>query len=170
MTQKTHYRKVYKSDHLGVADLEDFIEAGSNLIFNVKCVRQEYGTKVAGRQIDANIAYFHENIKPMVLNATNSGTMKKLTGSGFVEDWSNVAIQLYIDKNVKLKGETVGGIKISPNPPRMQKILVTPENATMWNNAKNAFKRDGNFLKVLEKAEISESHMQQIMQEVSQGV
>ena len=23
MTEKTHYRKVFKSDHLGVADLED---------------------------------------------------------------------------------------------------------------------------------------------------
>ena len=27
---KTHYRKVFKSDHLGIADLEDYIEAGSN--------------------------------------------------------------------------------------------------------------------------------------------
>jgi len=26
MENKTHYRKVFKSDHLGVADLEDFIE------------------------------------------------------------------------------------------------------------------------------------------------
>ena len=45
---KTHYRKVFKSDHLGQAALEDFLEAGSNLIFTIASVRQEIGAKVAG--------------------------------------------------------------------------------------------------------------------------
>ena len=84
---KTHYRKVFKSDHLGVADLEEFIEGGSNLIFTIKHVRQERGAKVAGKKIDANIAYFVENIKPLVLNATNSKLVSKLAGTCFVEDW-----------------------------------------------------------------------------------
>lgn len=164
---KTHYRKVFKSDHLGIADLEDFIESGHNLVFTIKAVRQEVGAKVAGRKIDANIAYFHENIKPLVLNATNSKTMSKLTGSSFVEDWHDVAIQLYIDKNVRMKGETVGGVRVSPNPVQRQKPLLTPDNAKMWESAKKAFVRDGNFSSVLERAEISEKHMEQIMQEVS---
>ena len=64
---KTHYRKVFKSDHLGCADLEDFIEQSSDLIFTIKQVRQEFGAKVAGKKIDANIAYFSENIKPLIL-------------------------------------------------------------------------------------------------------
>ncbi len=55
MTNKTHYRKVLKSDHLGIADLEDFQEEGSNLVFTIKLVQQEHGAKVAGRKIDANI-------------------------------------------------------------------------------------------------------------------
>ena len=51
---KTHYRKVFKSDHLGKADLEDFLELGSDLIFTIAQVRQELGAKVTGKKIDAN--------------------------------------------------------------------------------------------------------------------
>ena len=58
MSNQTHYRKVFKSDHLGVADLEDFIEAKSNLIFTVREVKQEIGVRVAGRKGNHNIAYF----------------------------------------------------------------------------------------------------------------
>ena len=47
---KTHYRKVFKSDHLGVADLEDLTEQGSSLIFTIKQVKQEIGAKVADRK------------------------------------------------------------------------------------------------------------------------
>jgi len=68
---KTHFRKVFKSDHLGCADLEDYTEQGSDLIFTIKNVRQEYGAKVAGKKIDANIAYFKENIKPFIDKGEN---------------------------------------------------------------------------------------------------
>jgi hypothetical protein len=49
----------------------------------------------------------------MVLNATNSKVIKGFTGSSFVEDWVNVRVQLYIDRDVKMKGEVVGGVRIS---------------------------------------------------------
>lgn len=109
---KTHYRKVFKSDHLGAADLEEFLEAKKPLIFTIKEVKQEYGTKVAGKSIDANIAYFKEDIKPLVLNATNSKMVSKIAGSKFVEDWTGITIELYIDHNVKMRGEIVGGVRV----------------------------------------------------------
>ena len=162
---KTHYRKVFKSDHLGVADLEDFLENGSNLIFTIKNVRQERGAKVAGKKIDANIAYFVENIKPLVLNATNSKILSKLTNTCFVEDWQNVTIKLYVNTGVKMKGEVVGGVRIDPNPVRLQKQVLTPDNPQQWNNAKTAFKRDGNLNKVLGRMDMSQQHQQQLIQE-----
>ena len=124
---KTHYRKVFKSDHLGQADLEDFKEAGSNLVFTISHVNQEMGASVAGKKIDANIAYFVEQIKPLVLNATNSATVKKLTGSSFVEDWQNVLVQLYIEPNVKMKGQVVGGVRVSHLKPKTAKPKITKE-------------------------------------------
>lgn len=166
---KTHYRKVFKSDHLGQADLEDFIESGSNLVFTIHHVSQEIGAKVAGKKINANIAYFVESIKPLVLNATNSATMKKLTGSSFLEDWSNVPVQLYIDPNVKMKGDIVGGVRISPKAVKVKQQL-TRDNAKMWNNAIVAYKRDGNFNKVLERVNISNEDMQSIVDQAAENV
>lgn len=166
---KTHYRKVFKSDHLGQADLEDFIESGSNLVFTIHHVSQEIGAKVAGKKINANIAYFVESIKPLVLNATNSATMKKLTGSSFLEDWSNVPVQLFINPDVKMKGEIVGGVRISPKAVKVKQQL-TRDNAKMWNNAIAAYKRDGNFNKVLERVNISNEDMQAIADQAAENV
>ena len=73
---KTHYRKVYKSDHLGVADLEDLVEANSNMVFNIAQVRQEVGVRVAGKKGNHNIVYFKESIKPLCLNAGNAKILK----------------------------------------------------------------------------------------------
>jgi len=160
---KTHYRKVFKSDHLGQADLEDFMEAGTRLVFTIKHVSQEFGAKVAGRKIDANIAYFVESIKPLVLNATNSKVMKQLSGgSPFVEDWNNILVELYIDPSVKMKGETVGGVRISTNKPTVGKAVLTPEHKTKWQSAIDAYKRDGNLDKVLARCDISDEHQRQI--------
>ena len=120
--KKHHYRKVFKSDHLGSADLEDFIEEGKQLVFTIKEVKQEYEVSVAGKKGNFNIAYFVEPIKPLVLNATNAKIVKSFAGgSPFVEDWKNIPIELYIDENVKMKGERVSGVRIRPVKPVFKK-------------------------------------------------
>lgn len=165
---KTHYRKVFKSDHLGVADLEDLTEQGSSLIFTIKQVKQEIGAKVAGRKVDANIAYFNEPIKPLVLNAGNSKIVKKLAGgTPFLEHWANLTIQLYIDPTASFGGEVTGGVRINPNPPVMKRPVVTPENKERWQSAKNAYIRDKNLNKVLERADMSEAHQALMISECS---
>ncbi len=140
---KTHYRKVFKSDHLGVADLEEYIEEGRSLNFNIKEVKQEIGVTVAGRKGNFNIAYFKEDIKPLVLNATNSKVVRKFAGgSPFVENWSNIYIEVYIDENVKMKGEVVGGVRIRSVQPVKAKPVLTPDHKS-WENAKKAV-QEGN--------------------------
>jgi hypothetical protein len=118
---KTHYRKVYKSDHLGTPDLEDFIEEGCDLVFTISDVKQYFGSdkiSVAGRKINANIVHFKEGIKPWVVNATNGNVLKKLAQSPFIEDWKGLRIELYIDRTVKMKGEVVGGVRVKDVPPK----------------------------------------------------
>ena len=93
---------------------------------------------VAGRNGNHNIAYFTDGIKPLVLNSTNSKTLKSFCkNSSFVEDWSNVLIELYIDANVKMKGDIVGGVRIKPNQPSLKKPYLTPDNKN-WAKAKEA--------------------------------
>lgn len=120
--KKDHFRKVYKSDHLGVADLEDLKENNIPLIFTIKEVKQEFGVSVAGKKGDFNIAYFNEKIKPLVLNATNSKIVKSFAvdKSPYVQDWKNIPIELYVDYSVKMKGDVVGGVRISPLQPKIQ--------------------------------------------------
>ena len=170
---KTHYRKVLKSDHLGCADLEDFIENKSDMIFTVQQVRQELGAKVAGKKIDANIMYFElkdgKKIKPLVLNATNAKTMRKMTNSGFIEDWTGFNIKLFIDANVSMMGERVGGVRIHPKAVVFQKQFLTRENAIVWNNVIVAYKKYGNFDAVLKKWNMSQEDMQFIVDEVASG-
>ena len=166
MTEKTHYRKVFKSDHLGVADLEDLIESKSGMIFTIKQVRQEIGVRVAGKKGNFNIAYFNEQIKPLVLNATNSKVMKGLAGgSSFVEDWSGITVQLYIDKSASFGGEVTGGVRINPKAVQMQKKTLMP-NSREWPNAVAACK-SGNLDKVLEHMSVSEIHKAQLIQEAA---
>jgi hypothetical protein len=165
-TNKTHYRRVFKSDHLGVADIEDLQENGSNLIFTITRVAQEFGVKVAGKKVDKNIAYFQEDIKPWCLNAGTCSILADMAGSKYVEDWGNRKVMLYIDPNAKYAGEVTGGVRINPKA-RFDKKEITPETVSMWKNAKSAYVRDGNFNAVLERAEISLDNQAKIIEECS---
>jgi len=163
---KTHYRKVFKSDHLGVADLEDLIEAKSNMTFTIREVRQEIGVRVAGKKGNHNIAYFKENIKPLCLNAGNSKILKGFSGgSSFVEDWGGITIRLYIDPTASFGGTITGGVRINPNA--IQKRSEVLPNTAAWNNAIAAYKRDGNFNKVLERMDVSPANQAQIIKEAN---
>jgi len=136
MTKKTHFRKVFKSDHLGVADLEDLIEQGSDLKFTIKEVKQETDVIVSGKLGSHNIAYFIEKIKPLVLNSTNSKTLKSFNNdSPFVEDWSNTCVELFIQKNIKFAGDLVEGVRIKSIQPKKEKPVFKEEN---FEKAKNA--------------------------------
>lgn len=122
-TQKHHYRNVFKSDHLGVVDLEEYVEQGKRLIFTIREVKQEFGVKVAGKKGDFNIAYFNENIKPLVLNAKNSKQIREFAGgSVYVENWKNIPVELYIDENVSMAGVRTGGVRIRPIQPILNKV------------------------------------------------
>lgn len=123
---KDHYRKVFKSDHLGVADLEDLIEQKKPLIFTIKEVKQEWGVMVAGKKGNHNIAYFVEPIKPLVINAGNSKILKSFTPnqSSFVQDWKNLRVELYVNDNVKFGKDVVSGVRIMPVQPKGKPVFT----------------------------------------------
>lgn len=145
MKNNTHYRNVFKSDHLGVADLEEMIEDKKRLVFTIKKVTQyqkidsdkNSGVTVAGRRISANIAEFKEDIKPLVVNAKNSKILAGFYGDKFVKNWGEMVVELYIDPTAKLKGETVGGVRIKPTAATPVKPKLTPSHKN-WDKAKIA--------------------------------
>lgn len=162
MSEKTHYRKAFNSPYLSSSDI-----VGETTL-TISHVRLE-PDQTKKTQDKFNTAYFvekeirpEEKLKPMILNATNSRTMRDLTGSHFLEEWNKVRICVYVDQNVKMMGNTVEGLRIKQAP---QKREIVPENAQDWTNAKNAYLRDGDFEKVLLRANLSEENQLKIIQE-----
>jgi hypothetical protein len=119
MAKLTHYRALAKSNHLGVADLEDFLVNKDSLIFTIKEVRKEINVNVAGKKGNHLIAYFVEDIKPLCVNATNAKRIRLFAkdNSPFIEHWKNILIEFYIDKNVTMMGEKTGGVRIKSKQP-----------------------------------------------------
>jgi hypothetical protein len=165
MTDKTHYRKAFDSPYLSSADIVEPI------VLTVKHVRLEADRTKKTKDL-FNTAYFVEKeirkgeaLKPMILNATNSKTMKGLTNSAFIDDWQNVRITVYVDHNVRFGKETLEGLRISPYAPEQGKKVLTPEWTKGWANAVAAYKRDGNFDAILERVEISDDYKELIKKE-----
>ena len=163
MTEKTHYRKAFDSPYLSSADIVE------PTVLTVRAVILEADKTKKTKDL-FNTAYFVESeirsgekLKPMILNAGNSKTMKQLTNSAFIDDWQNVRITVYVDGHVRFGKETVEGLRISPKPP--QRRAITPDTPKSWESAKNAYKRDGNLDSVLARADISDAHRAQLIAE-----
>lgn len=163
MNEKTHFRKAFDSPYLSSADIVE------PTVLTIKCVKLE-SDKTKKTKDKFNTAYFVEReirqgepLKPMILNATNSKTMKTLTGSAFIDDWQNVRVTVYVNSNIRFGNDTVEGLRINPKPPT--RTVITPQMTKAWGNAKAAYLRDGNLDTVLAKVDISEEHRAQLVAE-----
>lgn len=168
--EKTHYRKAFDSPYLSSADI---VEA---TVLTVKNVTLEIDRTKKTKDL-FNTAHFvekelrpGEKLKPMILNASNSKTMKGLTGSAFIDDWKNVAITVYVDHNVRFGKETVEGLRISPHAPEVTKRRLVPTMVKAWANAKEAYKRDGNLNSVLKMMDMTIEDQQALMAECVEKV
>lgn len=166
MTEKTHFRRAFDSPYLSSADIVE------PTVLTVRAVTLEIDRTKKTKDL-FNTAHFAEKeirqgeaLKPMILNATNSKTMKGLTGSAFLEDWKDVRITVYVDGSVRFGRETVEGLRISPHAP--EKKSLTPDNARGWDNAKAAYKRDGNLDAVLSRVNMSDEDQARLIQECSE--
>ena len=161
-SKKTHYRKAFNSPYLSSADI-----VGPTTL-TISRVQLE-GDKTKRTKDLNNTAYFVEQelrpgeaLKPMILNATNSRTMKDLTGSHYIDDWANIPVTIYVQEGVRFGRDTVDGLRISPQPPVLTKPELTPDNPR-WAGAVAAFKRDGNLKSVMEQMTITKENQQLII-------
>lgn len=163
METKTHFRKAFDSPYLSSADI-----VGPTVLTVARVTLEVDRTKKTKDFF--NTAWFAERelrpgepLKPMILNATNSNTLKRLTGSPFIEDWQNLKVTVYVDANVKFGREITEGLRISPKVPTVASI--TPATVKAWQNAKAAYMRDGNLDAVLKRASMTDEHQQQLVAE-----
>ena len=159
---KTHYRKAFKSPYLSSADI-----VGETSLTIAKVTLEPDQTNKTKNPF--NTAYFTEKeiragepLKPMILNATNSKMMHSITGSHFIEDWNDVRVIVYVDPNVKNRGEIVEGLRIKK---ATEKPEITPKNTEKWERAKLVYKRDNSFDEVLKHVKMSPENQTLAIQE-----
>ena len=163
---KTHYRKAFNSPYLASADIVE------PTVLKISHVRLE-PDKTKKTKDFFNTAYFVEKeirqgeaLKPMILNAGNSRTMRKLTGSAFIDDWNDVLVTIYVDSKVRFGRDTVEGLRISAEPPRAAKPEILP-NTPEWTRAIEAYKRDGNLDLVERHRAISDTNRDALIKEAT---
>lgn len=161
---KTHYRKAFDSPYLSAADVVE-----PTVLTIGKVVLERDKTKKT--QDSFNTAYFvekeirpGEELRPMILNATNSRTMRSLTGSPFIEDWAGTAVTIYVDTNVRFGRDTVEGLRISTELPRKEKPWLE-KGTPAWGHATAAVKRDRSFGAIEKRMQISAENKEALWQE-----
>lgn len=111
MTQ-THWRKHHNPDYIGAYALDP----GKDLVVTIKEVKVEKVKSERGTE-ECSVAHFVENVKPMILNTTNSKVIAKIHKTPYIEEWGGKKIQLYVE-NVKAFGEVVEALRIRNYPPK----------------------------------------------------
>lgn len=168
MTDKIHYRKAFDSPYLSSADIVEPI------VLTIDHVSLEPDRTKKTKDV-FNTAHFvekeirpSEKLKPMILNATNSKTMKTLADSPYINDWNNIQVMVYVDHNVRFGKETMDGLRIRAH--ETKKIFLLPGNEKLWESAKAAFKRDGNLKSVLERVLMSDEHQMLLIEQCKEVV
>lgn len=114
----THWKKLTNPDYLGAYALEP----GQELIVTIKSVANEVVTGTDGKKETCSVMHFVENVKPLVLNATNSKTITKLLKTPYIEEWRGRKIQLYVQNGIKAFGDVVDAIRVRDFLPVAQEL------------------------------------------------
>lgn len=161
MSEKTHWKKVFNKDYLGACDLDD----NKDLKAIIKHVEIREIKDTNGTASKRNIAVFTTSIKPMVLNVSNCKLLKKFAKSPYIEDWKNIAVQIYVKDDVKAFGEITEGLRFRDFQPKFEKPELKP-NTPQWDNAIAYLKKNGTIPKIEEKWAISNDNRIKLQEDV----
>lgn len=118
METKTHWKKLYNPNYLGAWAFQP----GEEKTVTIKDVRREIVDNPGGSgKEECTVAYFEEDVKPLILNATNSKMIAKVWGTPFIEDWPGHKITIKV-KKVSAFGEMVDAVRVSSERPMAEVI------------------------------------------------
>lgn len=118
METLTHWKKLMNPDYLGGYALTP----GQDIIATIKSVGNEEVTGTDGKKEICSVIHFVEDVKPMILNATNNKTIAKLFKTPYIELWTGKKIQIYTAK-VTAFGQEWDALRIRPFLP-VEKELI----------------------------------------------
>ena len=113
--------KYRKSTHIASVDVDAIIAEKGKCELTIKLAYYDRNIDVNGKKQDGYFIEFEEDVKDMIVNSGNRGKISKLVKDfkniSAVEsrnciNWKGLKLNLIIDHNRKLKGQTVDGIDI----------------------------------------------------------
>jgi hypothetical protein len=134
MANLTHWKKLTNPDYLGAYALEP----NQDLIVTIKSVANEVVVGTDGKKETCSVMRFAENVKPMVLNATNSKTISKLFKTPYIEEWTGRKIQLYVETGVKAFGDVVDALRVRPFLPVERELICADCGKKIEGNGKSS--------------------------------
>ena len=160
---KTHWKKTFNKDYLGAWDIDE----GDELKAIISRVEVRDVTDTNGSKSPCNVAIFKDKkIKPMILNVGNSKIIQRFVGTPYIEDWKDVAIQVYVDENVRAFGEITEGLRIREHQPRMTKDALRPGHPK-WEGAVTKYRETEDLSIVKKYFELSPSDEQTLIDEAA---
>ncbi len=116
----THWKKLVNPDYLGSYALEP----GKDMILTIKSVTKQEITGTGGKKEVKPVMYFEESVKPLIVNATNFKTIKKLLKTPFIEHWIGKKIIVY-QRLIDAFGEKdVEAIRIRDYQPKVELLDI----------------------------------------------
>lgn len=116
METKTHIDKLRNPNYLGGWDLIDEQGKTIDLVVTIKDIKNESVFNQKNQIEEQVITLFFNECKPIILNATNRKTLKKVTNTDYIEDMIGKKIQL-TTKRIKAFGEFHDAIRIATTKP-----------------------------------------------------
>lgn len=119
----THWKAMDDRPYLGAYALEP----GQEIILTIKEIRKEEVVGEGGTKQHCRVAHFYEDVKPMILNSTNSRIIEKIYNEPYIERWAGKKIQVYAGKS-RFGKEKVDGLKIRERIPNDNAPQLPCEN------------------------------------------
>lgn len=114
---KTHWKKWYNPNYLGVYAFQP----GEEKTVTIREIKQELVQNQNGKE-ECTVAYFEEDVKPLILNKTNCKSIAKVWGTPYLEDWPGKKITLKV-KKISAFGEMTDAVRVSSERPTDEVIL-----------------------------------------------
>ena len=114
---KTHWKKLTNPNYLGSWSFQP----GEEKTLTIKEVKQEIVKNQNGSE-ECTVAYFDEDVKPLILNKTNAEMIAKVWGTPFIEDWKGLRITLKV-KKINAFGEMMDAVRVSNERPAEESII-----------------------------------------------
>ncbi len=122
----TNINKLRNPNYLGGWDLQDASGKTVDIIVTIKEVKQEETFNQKSQSMEPVLTVYFQEVKPIILNATNRKTLCKVTETEYIELMVGKKIQL-TTKKIRAFGEMHDAIRIVAKPSSQLMTVTAPK-------------------------------------------